>query len=259
MWLTLIRGLMQPIRYVDFGKLFKAATVDVWTVPIRTADFIEVEFAQFLASDEIECAAKFRHGHLRSSYTQCRAALRVILGRYLGVHPLSFRFSYESAGKPYLNNSKGVEFNVSHSHDLVFLAFSNKCAIGIDVEFVRPLSDLDQVAKSVLTVEEFVAFSSLPANDRERAFYRCWTQKEAYLKATGRGLSGLPVNLGLPVQSFHEAQPIKISDCQTSNEYWTLHDIDFSDEYAASLIYYDSPRTVRRVAVSNSTDILKLL
>src|SRR5208282_2181592 len=115
--------------------------------------------------------------------------LRVLLGHYLGVAPGGIEFSYGPKGKPRLAAPVDVRFNISHSGGLALFAFTLDCEIGVDVEHIRPLRDMQEIASRFFCAEEATELMSLPAHGREQAFYLCWTRKEAYLKAVGEGLS----------------------------------------------------------------------
>src|SRR5258708_27232070 len=94
-----------------------------------------------------------------------------------------------SKGKPRLAESELGAFNLSHSGGLALFGFAETGEIGIDVEQIHPLADLLDIAQRFFCPAETAELISLPANQREHAFFRCWTRKEAYIKALGEGLS----------------------------------------------------------------------
>lgn len=250
---------MPSAKDLHFGSLFTDETADLWTVPLYSPDPLESEFVELLSADERGRAAAFRFDHLRISYTRCRAALRIILSRYLDGSPQDLRFSYHQAGKPYLETNANIKFNLSHLGDLLVLAIAHQSEIGVDVEYMRALDDLDLLAQTVLSSAEVAALNRLAIEQRPQAFYQWWTRKEAYLKATGRGLAGLPVDFGEFSQLSSEPQQILIREENMLAEYWTLHDVSLDPRYAASLSYQNSPRPIRYISVASATSLVELL
>jgi 4'-phosphopantetheinyl transferase len=125
-----------------------------------------------------------------------RAVLRMILGRYLQIEPKQVQFSYGYHGKPELAERLGdteLRFNLAHSHELALYAFTRGREIGVDIEYLRFIPDAEQIAASFFSAGEIAALQALPANQRQMAFFACWTSKEAYVKAVGKGLA-LPLD-----------------------------------------------------------------
>ncbi len=117
--------------------------------------------------------------------------LRRLLARYTGVAPPDLQYIIAPNGKPRLspvNERTGLEFNLSHSNDIVLFAFSRDRAIGVDVETLRPELEIEVVASQFFTANEARTIMSLPSDQRLHAFTVCWTRKEAYLKARGDGI-----------------------------------------------------------------------
>ncbi len=140
-----------------------------------------------LSDIEIDRANAFRFPHLRTRYITCRSALRSILSRYLDRPPEKISIVISDTGRPFIDGCH-LDFNVSHSEDRALIAVLNTGGrVGIDLESISPLAELDNIAEMVLTPAEL---KSLPYGDsRLDSFYRLWTCKEAYLKAIGTGLS----------------------------------------------------------------------
>src|SRR5438094_222037 len=121
-------------------------TVHVWALCTRAPDAVVEKFQLFLMPDETARAARFRFEHLQRSFILTRGALRVLLGRYLNTAPRDLQFSYGSNGKPTLAPSACLQFNASHSGDLALFAFTTDCEIGIDVEAVHPMPNIEDIA-----------------------------------------------------------------------------------------------------------------
>jgi 4'-phosphopantetheinyl transferase len=165
--------------------------VDVWTVPlVATSDQTDALW-ESLSSDERERAARFVFERDRRRFVVGRGALRSILASYLGSPPGSIRFAYGEHGKPMLAESTdagSLEFNASGSEELAVCAVTVGRKVGVDIELCRLPHD-DTVVEQCFSPAERQAFGTLASEEKPAAFYRLWTRKEAYLKATGAGLS----------------------------------------------------------------------
>jgi 4'-phosphopantetheinyl transferase len=145
--------------------------------------------AQCLTPEEIERAQRFVGEARRRRALASRALLRQILGRTLGAAPRSLSFTAGRFGKPALAD-RAIDFSLSHTGDLALVALSRGRELGIDVEQVRPLDDLERLVERFLAPSERAVVRELPDAERPRGFFRAWTRKEAWLKARGEGLGG---------------------------------------------------------------------
>ncbi len=168
-----------------------------WTSLAQPARVVQ-QLLHTLSPDEQERAASFRHDLHRGRFVVGRGTLRAILSRYTGVAPAALRFAYGENGKPALalpTGGRRLCFNVSHSDDHALLAFAYDREIGVDLERMRPLDDAEAIAERFFSPEERQALRNLPPEERLGGFYRCWTRKEAVIKAVGGGLA-------IPLDSF---------------------------------------------------------
>jgi len=191
-------------------------------VRLQATAAVTAQFGGLLTLDEQERAARFRFPHLQSSFILARGALRILAGRYLNTGPAGIRFQYGPKGKPGLAEPERLRFNVSHSGTLALFAFTLDTEIGVDVEEIRPMPDMEQIAANFFSAQEAGEMMALPAERREPVFFQCWTRKEAYLKALGEGLSS--------------TAPL--------SEGWTMQDLDVPAPYAAAVVYFDGPRAI---------------
>jgi len=146
---------------------------------------------QLLSDDEIDRANRFHFDKNRNEYIFARGSLRVLLSTYLQIPAKDLRFSYTEHNKPYLANpmSAVISFNVSHTNGLVAFAFSRDRKIGVDVEAIRENLEVSELAERFFSEAERQVLREAPATSRYALFFRCWTRKEAYIKARGEGLS----------------------------------------------------------------------
>ena len=169
-----------------------AAEVHLWRVDLEAVASGEARWGQLLSSDEQARAQAYRFPSDRQRYITVRALLRTLLGAYTGRDPRDLVFSYSDKGKPALIPTGGdpeIQFNVSHSGGASLLAFATRRDLGVDVESLHRKIEHDAIARRFFSTREQQQFSEIAPQDRSAAFFRCWTRKEAYLKATGAGLS----------------------------------------------------------------------
>jgi 4'-phosphopantetheinyl transferase len=158
-----------------------------------------------LSGDEHARADRFAFEHLTRRYIIAHGFLRDVLGRYLGAPAADVPFATGEHGKPCVPGAE-LQFNLSHSGDLAVCAVTLGRAVGVDVEFIRPVEELDAIVGRFFAAGEGARIRA--AADRERAFFECWTRKEAYIKAVGGGfsipLTSFDTSLDVPGWTFTE-------------------------------------------------------
>ncbi len=230
--------------------------IHVWTLRTRAPGCVVAKFEPLLDPDERARAARFRFSQVRESFVMARGFLRTLLGHYVAADPRGIRFDYGSKGKPALASASGIQFNLADSGDMAAIAFTVDCQIGIDLEQIRQLPDLELIAERFFCSEEVTEIMSLSPAVRERAFFRGWTRMEAYIKATGEGLS-LPLDsFRVTVQPDASARLIHLGGDREAAEAWTLHDLYLASDYAATVAYQDRKRSLAIFSVADPTEFL---
>ena len=200
------------------------------------ADPADVErHAQTLSDDELARAERFAFDADREDYVVARGTLRSILGSYLALDPKSISFRYGSHGKPELEDSRcGLSFNVAHSHGVVLYAIARNAMLGVDVECIRGDLAETQLADQFFAPGESAALHALPEAQQLAAFFRCWTRKEAFVKANGLGLS---FELDEFEVSLHPetAQLLSIRGDSAEAFRWAMHSFIPCDGFVAAL------------------------
>lgn len=158
-------------------------------------------FWKTLSADEQHRANQFHFEVLRNQYITCRGTLRKLLGYYLRQSPESLRFSYSEYGKPILETSSSLQFNVSHTADIGLIAFTLDADLGVDIEAIKKGIEVKKLTQRFFSKNEAQYILDLPTANQDRAFFKCWTRKEAFIKGHGQGLS-------LPLDQFE----VSISD-----------------------------------------------
>lgn len=164
--------------------------VHIWDFPTVISNSETATCRELLSEDENARAARFHFEKDARRFVVARACMRSILACYTQVAPRDLRFFYSQHGKPGLENVKGdFRFNLSHSRDRAILGVTLGHEVGVDVEAIRATVEFDKLAERFFSSEERLRLLSLPAEKKAAAFFRCWTCKEAFLKAQSIGLS----------------------------------------------------------------------
>lgn len=171
-----------------------SATIDVWTFALDVPEAVSAGLDALLSPRERVRGDRFLHAHDARRFRVAHARLREILASYLAVAPAAIAFGEGTHGKPHVSGPEtSLRFNLSHSGALAAVAVTQGGEVGVDVEHMRPVDDTG--LEGVLSPREQQALAALAGSERHEAFYRCWTRKEALLKAYGRGLD-------VPLDSF---------------------------------------------------------
>ncbi len=168
--------------------------VHIWRENLDDAIPLLEDLTRILSEDELVRAKRFHFEQHRQRFIAARGILRNILGRYLNVEASKIKFGYEARGKPFLDQNfheNNLKFNVSHSQDFALYAVSLDNFIGVDLEFISSTTDVVSLAQRFFSPSEFAVIESAPQEQQHQLFFRYWTCKEAYLKATGTGLKDL--------------------------------------------------------------------
>jgi 4'-phosphopantetheinyl transferase len=196
------------------------ADVEVWLVDLDAGGD---EGWTVLSDDERARADRFVFETHRRRFVAGRAHVRRLLGGRLGLEPAQVALVYGPVGKPALADVRAPRFNLSHSdrYALVALAAGE---VGVDLECIRPLPNLDDVAARVFTAGERQALDAWPAAERAQAFFSGWTRKEAYIKAVGQGIARLA---HVEVAMAPGAPPalLRVDDEPEAPKRWALHDL----------------------------------
>lgn len=194
-------------------------SLDMWYVDLDVNADALSHLTRWLSDDELVRAERFRSDLDRARYVVGRAALRRVLGDRLGCSPAAIRFSYGRNGKPIIEGGQGhVEFNLAHSGGDAVIALSDGAAVGVDIEHLGPIADVESLARLVFSDVELRELELTP--DPVSAFLNGWTRKEAYVKALGLGLTAPLREITVSLSGRAELFSTGLRDQSVSN--WRL-------------------------------------
>jgi len=209
--------------------------VHLWQLRLDASPAEVTANYSLLSAEEKERAERFRVERPRTAFVLTRGTLRLMLAHYLGGEARDVQFRYEAHGKPFLRGNDKVFFNVSHTDGLALLAFARARRLGVDVEKVKPDTEVEKLSERFFSERECRDLRQLTGDELKVAFFRVWTRKEAYIKATGEGLS-------LPLDQFDVSIAAGDRDALRATrpdareaERWTVSDVPMQSAYAAAV------------------------
>jgi 4'-phosphopantetheinyl transferase len=196
------------------------------------------KLASFLSEDEIIRANRYHFPEHKRRFLAARGFLREILGLYLAISPEKVEFIYGKRGKPSINAH--LQFNLSHSDEMAVCGLTLTNRIGVDLEKMRSMKDLNSLTKRFFCAREHELIER--SAEKEKLFFQLWTAKEAYLKALGTGISGGldRVEVGL--------DPLKLDNVAGEWQLWTR---EIGDNYRATVAIEGSDRVIKTFGLSD--------
>ena len=161
--------------------------------------------------------------------------MRAILSAYTGTPADQLRFQLSANDKPALEPLSDIRFNISHSADMALLGIAFRREVGIDIEAIRTNVEIENLAERFFSPHERDSIRSLPDPEKVAAFFRCWSCKEAFLKAQGVGLSRSLNSFDVEVNPARPARLIATRPDANETERWSLHTMETVQGYAAAI------------------------
>ena len=221
-------------RSVDRPPGIAGDDVHLWRIDLDASDAVYEGCHALLDDGERARADRFRASRQSQRFAVARGTLRRLLGAYLETEPHQLEFAYAEHGKPFLQHPKtDLHFNVSHSGNAALMVFARGRDLGVDVERTQREVGWERVARRFFAGPELVELMALNPDQRRSGFFRCWTSKEAYMKATGRGIT---LGLGKFVVRVDPSLPAELLlAVEGSAHHWWLQDVDPGPAMAGAL------------------------
>jgi 4'-phosphopantetheinyl transferase len=206
---------------------------------------------------EQERLARFRFPEDRARFVAGRGLLRHGLRRYAPRVPASIEMTYSSLGRPLISAAHDApHFSISHTRDVVALAFAAEAQVGIDLEYMKPSVDMLELAERILSEDDFKAFQALSPGERLGSFYRMWTRKEAYLKARGEGIATGLRDVSVSLRTEMTSPITDRRDSSTGQ--WRLHALPVPEDYVGFVACDEPDRPMACFAAHVETGEVRL-
>ena len=209
-------------------------TIELWQAELQVKDFRD----SWLLLDRAERrrSERFSNESARNHFVISRAIARQLIARILCVRHETIEFAPGQHGKPYIRTkgeSSDLVFNQSHSGDRLAVVIGNRQRLGVDIERHRERFSYGSLVNKCFADSEREYWHALPAEQQQSAFYQFWTQKEAFVKAVGRGIS-----LGLDHCVVAVDQPfrfLRIPEQYGDASDWRLIDLSMPEGFSGAL------------------------
>ncbi|WP_394753029.1 4'-phosphopantetheinyl transferase family protein [Crenothrix sp.] len=208
----------------DITATLSSETITVWYGLIKTQDNDYRRYWKMLNANEQHYAQQLKNEQVHKRYVAVHGQLRKLLAQILQQAPAKTIISKTTHGKPYLADYPQLAFNISHSGSVFVIAIAWNCQLGIDVENYKMRPNLAGLVKKCFAPEETIYWHQLPDEQKTAEFYRFWTRKEAFVKATGFGIA-----LGLQHCVINPEQPnafLRIPNQCGNVTSWCVKDIN---------------------------------
>jgi 4'-phosphopantetheinyl transferase len=212
--------------------------IHLWCLDMDSISADFEKLSQILSPDEHARARGYRFAADKNHYILTRGILRLLLEKYVHKDAGQIQFRYNQAGKPFLAepDKLPLQFNVSHSHAIALFAFALGRAVGVDIEVIHPLPDANNLASCYFSAAEIEQLEALEdENSKLVAFYRCWTRKEAYIKAIGDGLAFPLKDFDVSI-SAGDARLLAVRNSREKTSHWKMEEIFTREGTTAALV-----------------------
>ena len=216
--------------------LLSRGQVHVWRTSLVRSQVERDVLWRFLSADEQARAERFHFEVHRHRFIIGRGLLRWLNGRYLQIPPQDIQFTYNKYDKPALVNEPALQFNVSHSHEGLLVGFVWDTAIGVDIEYIRTMDGIDDIARRYFSPVENAAYMSVAEHEKPDTFFNCWTRKEAFIKAVGEGLSFPLDEFVVSLLPGEPARLLNVRGSEREAARWSMLTLDPFPGYRGALI-----------------------
>jgi 4'-phosphopantetheinyl transferase len=206
----------------------------IWHGKVSAEDAHYPAYWRVLDAGEQAHAGKLNNPLLHKRYVEIHGRLRNLLAQTLNEPPEQIRIKKAEHGKPYLADYPELAFNLSHTADRAMIAVARQCQLGVDIEICKPRHNLSGLVEKCFAKEEAAYWEQLSEPQKIQAFYRFWTQKEAFVKATGRGIV-----LGLNRCVINPKKPaafLRVPDSCGQAAAWHSLDVDLGGGICSAVV-----------------------
>lgn len=226
---------MRGLEKFNTPIAFESGIVQVYTVSVDKERGCIPEYRSYLSIDETEKVLRFKFQIDQERFIISRAILRILSGYFLSLDPKKIEFTYGEYGKPDYASKQNLKFNISHSGDMIVLGFTLEHLLGVDIEKIKTDFDPLKLAKNFFSKIEIESLKKFPKKELPRAFFRCWTRKESFIKAEGSGLSFPLEQFAVSLDDDFRTELLHTEWDTSERSNWNLFSFVPSEQYIGAL------------------------
>jgi len=214
--------------------------IQLWMACVPANDEGLAKLSHCLIPDERARAGRFSHHDARREFVFARIFLRKLLGECLQVNPATLEFEIQAQGKPCLRASganRELRFNLSHSGERVVIALARGREVGVDIEWIHGLEDWQGISDRIFSPRELAELHALPRSQQRQACFNGWTRKEAWLKATGEGLTDALPAIEVTLAPDRPPEWLGLPGGRDAMQRWSVRDIALPEGFAGAVVY----------------------
>ena len=209
--------------------------IKLWQGEITATEADYPQNLGILDATEQQYAEGIKNEQFRKRYVEIHARLRRVLGENVNAAPEHLRIHKAEYGKPFLVDYPDLAFNLSHTANKMVIVTAYHCDLGVDIEQCTPRKNLAALVDKCFAEEEKTFWQQLPQSQQLRAFYQFWTRKEAFVKATGRGIA-----LGLNECVINPEKPLewlRIPNAYGQAGDWLIQEIEMGGMVCGAIAF----------------------
>ena len=225
--------------------------VHIWSAVLDQPKTVIDGYYSILSDYEREMVNKYKSEELKNRQIISKGVLRVLIAKYTNFSPNEINLYYNEFGKPFVSgdsDGNNLFFNLSHSDNIAVFIFSKNWNVGIDVERVKELADMESVVNLCFSESEKKWFGKIQSAKKKEIFYKIWTSKEAYIKAIGKGLSFSPNRISLVQKTDNE---LFINEINGDKDYsrWKLITFKPHPDFISSVVIENDSLTIKHLSL----------
>jgi 4'-phosphopantetheinyl transferase len=231
-----MNGLFFPEHHSGADNLkLLPGEIHMWLIPeVQNENMMKV-LSHKLNDAEKEKASRYYFEKKRRQYIITRGVLKILLEVYTRRNSEQFQIVQGIYGKPFMRSEEEeIHFNISHSEGLSILGFSKEAPLGVDIEIIREIPERDEIAEKYFSKKENNIYKTIPEEYRTKAFFNCWTRKEAFIKAIGEGFSKPLDQFDVTFLSNEKTKLISIDGDTRKADEWSLQELKTAQGYVSA-------------------------
>lgn len=231
-----MKGKVNKIRNYCQNYHLDTNNVNILLISVNICSHYVHNLFQELSNDEKKRVFNYCFESDRIRYIIGRGILKTIVGYYLGSEPNNMEFCYGKYGKPYIADrvfQDKIFFNMSYAKNIILYAFSRNDEVGIDIEQIRTIPDMEKIVEYFFSEKEKIVFSIEPESSKKELFFRLWTRKEAYLKGVGVGLTQSEA-IDEIISTGDQCDRLVSKSDKIKVGKWIIHDLKMIPSFAAA-------------------------